>query len=317
MSSSTLYNSFLNRTVDGMAPSVQVMTVTPSMAAEWLASSQFEHQRSKRQWHIDYLAQEMKKGRFLPGTQIRFSVYDGQYRIIDGQHRLSAVIKSGIPQMFSVLWMPEDPSISYGHLDIGVGRTVQDMYSAIQLSEETGIGKDLLSRVGSAVKFIDGNFVAAKSKSDKLSPDEQANLIRSYSKAANNFAEVTAGVPAEMKSGISRVATLSIALVTFRFAAESLGTDKVEEFWIGVAFDDGLSIGDPRKTANRHILTTSMVGGSTAHSSSSKTMWSASYSARYLANCWNAWVEGREIKLTRVANDKSKMLLLGTPFDGK
>lgn len=315
--SSTLYNSFLGRTVDGVKPTVQVMTVTPQMAAEWLSVSQFEHQRNKRQWHIDYLAQEMKKGRFLPGTQIRFSVHDGQERVIDGQHRLSAVIKSGIPQMFSVLWMPEDPSASYGHLDIGLSRTAQDMYSAIQLSEETGIGKNLLSRVAYAVKFIDGNFVASKTKSDKLSPYDQANLVRSYSKAANDFAEVTAGVPVEMRSGILRVATLSMALVTFRFATESLGAAKVEEFWGGVAFDDGLSIGDPRKTANRHILTTSMVGGSTAQGGSSKTMWPASYSARYLANCWNAWVEGRQIKLTRVANDKSKMLLLGTPFDGK
>lgn len=58
-----------------------------------------------------------------------------------------------------------------------------------------------------------------------------------------------------------RVASLSIVLLSLRFSApkaEAQGDPSVDEFWRGVIFDDGIQIGDPRKLANRHLLTTAM-----------------------------------------------------------
>jgi len=288
--------------------------VTPEIASEWLSTYQFERQRKIRQWHINFLAEEMKNGRFLAGTQIRFSVGKDKTRIIDGQHRLSAVVKSNLPQVFSVLWMPEDPNSGYGRLDIGLTRTPQDMFSAIHLSEEVGLGPDMINRVGTSVKFINAGFHVVSSNYARLATDDQADMIREYSQAAGAYTEIIAGMPMEMRAGMLRSATMSVALATLRFASTTLGKSKVEDFWTGVTFDDGLSIGDPRKTANRHILTTGMPSGKRV---SNKTVWSASYSARYLANCWNAWVDDREIKQTRVADERSKISLAGTPFNGK
>ena len=39
-------------------------------------------------------------------------------------------------------------------------------------------------------------------------------------------------------------------------------------------------------------------------------------SVRYLAQCWNHWVDGNKIEHTIVRDEKSPILIKGTPFDG-
>lgn len=67
-------------------------TITPEMAAEYLKHN--TDNRSLRTGHIEYLANAMKRGEWVLSHQgIAFNEHGV---LVDGQHRLHAVIKSGV-----------------------------------------------------------------------------------------------------------------------------------------------------------------------------------------------------------------------------
>jgi hypothetical protein len=70
-----------------------VVDLTPQMAEDWLTNS-IGHNRKLMDSHVDYLAGEMKAGRWrLTHQGIAFST-NGM--LLDGQHRLWAVVMSGV-----------------------------------------------------------------------------------------------------------------------------------------------------------------------------------------------------------------------------
>lgn len=87
--------------------------VTPKIAAQWLGKL-FEGQRGVSRTHVEVLAAEMKAGVWMDtGSQgIVFDYYD---RLIDGQHRLLAIIESGVTVTMSVV-RGVDPQ-AYLHMD--------------------------------------------------------------------------------------------------------------------------------------------------------------------------------------------------------
>ena len=76
------------------------LLVTPELAQSWL-SRRAPFQRSISQDAVAQYAADMRKGawKFVPNLVISLTP-DGF--ILDGQHRLSAVVQSGIPQRFMI-----------------------------------------------------------------------------------------------------------------------------------------------------------------------------------------------------------------------
>lgn len=73
-------------------PSTTVETITPDIAAEYLANN--THNRKLKERHISTLAKAMTDGAWqFNGDSIRF---DTNGTMIDGQHRCEAVIRSGV-----------------------------------------------------------------------------------------------------------------------------------------------------------------------------------------------------------------------------
>ncbi len=71
---------------------MKIETVTPDLAAEWLTNN--PQNRNIRASHVKRIARDMLSGRWqLNGDTIRFNC-DGS--LIDGQHRLSACVMSGV-----------------------------------------------------------------------------------------------------------------------------------------------------------------------------------------------------------------------------
>lgn len=70
-------------------PQHSMVSITPLMAQEWLEHSQFEN-RHVRQYNVDKIAADIRAGRWIyDGNPIRFDI---EGNLIDGQHRLWAVI---------------------------------------------------------------------------------------------------------------------------------------------------------------------------------------------------------------------------------
>lgn len=295
-----------------MDTNVSVEMVTPEIASRWLSENLYEHQRTVRPWHVKFLADEMKRGAFKQDTAIEFSRSNGHELLTDGQHRLNAVIASSTPQRFVIirrLIASEDEiALDYTRTDKGQRRTTADDYRVLLLEEELGLTATQLNKFGSAVALINSGFMNVTQQ--KLHTADRLRMMREYNDAYGAFLEVSAGCARDIKVRVERAASLGVALVTFRFSVSVYG-DKVENFWRGAIFDDGLRIGDARKSANRHMLDTGMTGR--AMGTARKTA-SAAYSSRYLANCFNSFVTGKELRYSKVFDTAKPMNILGSPF---
>src|SRR5688572_11095199 len=80
-------------------PRLSIETITPETAKAMLAqNTRNRHLRSK---HVQHLAEAMRGGRWtMNGDTIRFN---GNGELIDGQHRLAAVIESETPITTAVI----------------------------------------------------------------------------------------------------------------------------------------------------------------------------------------------------------------------
>lgn len=296
-----------------------LVRVTPEQATQWLETMQYAHQRAVRQWHVDFLADEMRRERFIQGTQIRFASLNGQRMLVDGQHRLWAVVVSEIPQLFSVLTTrvesKEEAAWIYVNTDIGLKRSNSEALGILELDRELQITKTEARVFNGATNFMATGCMRNTGRTDTLHRDDAVRYMRLYVPFAREYFTLIAECEKRSRHSAMRAATLSIALLSLRFSvprAESRGDPSVQEFWRGAVFDDGVQIGDPRKVANRHLLNASMSGGGSPTKSS---IVSPPFSSRYLVNCFNAYMTRRELTFTRVVDNRSPLNMYGVPND--
>jgi hypothetical protein len=102
--------------------SEQKIRVTVKLAKEWLETN--EGNRNLREGHVAKLASDMADGKFLYTAEpIKFDDSTPP-QVIDGQHRLAAIIRSGKPQrMLIVTGIPRDHRKA---MDQGAKRSVAD-----------------------------------------------------------------------------------------------------------------------------------------------------------------------------------------------
>jgi hypothetical protein len=105
-----------------------VEEVTPAMAEAWLGKNLAN--RSVRQRVVEGYARDMRNGAWqLTGEPIKFSING---RLLDGQHRLQAVVRAEIPvEMLVVRGLPDS---TQAVMDSGARRTAGD---ALKLRGET------------------------------------------------------------------------------------------------------------------------------------------------------------------------------------
>lgn len=95
--------------------------VTPELAKQLLDKN--THNRSLSESIVAKLVGAMKRGEWqYNGDTIRLSKSG---RLLDGQHRLAAIERSGIPQKYIIVDGLEDESFTT--IDVGRGRTASDM----------------------------------------------------------------------------------------------------------------------------------------------------------------------------------------------
>jgi len=117
--------------------------VTPEMAMDWIAGSSRCRQRKLNPVRVNNYASDMGAGRWrLDADQpIRFDA-DGTY--YDGQHRLAAVIKAGVPVEFWVL-RGGSRELAMPSVD---GPGVRTLGQVMELSTDFAHGADLAAALG-------------------------------------------------------------------------------------------------------------------------------------------------------------------------
>lgn len=168
----------------------RVMRVGITTASEWL-SNKWGEQRNVRSGHVARLADDMTKGRFRlsPDALLRIK---GQ--LANGQHRLEAVVKSQMPQMFLVM-ESEDEEL-YKVLDAGQRRTIGDNLLGLNYSHNLPpiAGWVLAYKSGSAQISARraGDTRTQNKNGDRLRNDSRWELIDYCEKNSNGLAEAAA-----------------------------------------------------------------------------------------------------------------------------
>lgn len=261
--------------------SAYVVDVTPALAEELLALN-FEHNRGQRAGWVKRWRNALETGEFFEGSVIRLNYLAGSYILTDGQHRLAAIVESGITATMTVVICEQasagDVRTDYALLDsFGQKRSQADVITALDSAGEIKTGS-LLTSYAAAARVIKANFTnTSKVEFSRL---EIYPLLRDYASEIELTREWIKPGGDSASRGFVRAGVLAVALITARHA----DADKARSFWSEAVQDDGLRKHDPRKKLNEYLRVPAPSGGS-------QQMTTAAVAAK----CWNAHIAGEEI----------------------
>lgn len=287
-----------------------VQQVTPTQAQAWLAECAYPHQRKLRAWHVRELANEMRKGRFIPAAPIAIAhTADGKSHIVNGQHTLNAIIEYGEPVTQIVAHYngvtEEDVAIIYSHYDINARRSISDALKAHGVDAATGLSPTQQNILGGALQVLYNNFMPASGQ-ERMPREDVAMAMIEWAHEMRLWWQLGDGTRIT-HTAYRRAAVCAVAIVIMRYAPANM----TDDFWSQVANDDGLSRYDPRKLL-REFLIDVRVNVGRVYSKTAQT-WQMS---RVVARAWNAWCDGEDIRLLKLPQTPQKIVIRHTPYDG-
>lgn len=248
---------------------IESKIVTPEMAEEILNNSKNVFTNRKiRQATVDMYAKDMKNGNWKENGETIKITSDGI--LIDGQHRLHAIVKCGKPQEMLIVEGISPDVVDT--IDIGLKRSLENALQFQGKAYETGAS----SVVRLAMNLKKGNtFIGASESSMRLSRVEQ---IEEFEKHESDYLAATKyGRKIHSESGKSLNATEVGAIYLHLTRDIKWDSDYVEKFFINLvnAPRDGKSIYS--KTMNNL---------------QNKTMCKGKSRIQEYILCWNAMVHG-------------------------
>jgi hypothetical protein len=253
----------------------EIVTVTPELAVEWLGKN--THNRPLSRSSVTALAQAIERGEWQISHQGLAFNQDGD--LIDGQHRLAAIARAGIPVEILVTW--DVPNSSFTVLDTGRKRTGRDTLSLANESNSTHLAAALrglhLYRTAQEKQWTGA--------SSMITNDQLLHLL-----------EENPGIRQAVVRGIainrSTKVTVTAASVGWYVTSQERPEIDQSDWYDGLVTGANLSQGDPRLTLRNTML--NLASGKAfrrRHDSREHLL--------YYLKAWNAWVEGRSIKLLR------------------
>lgn len=278
--------------------------VTPQMAVTILAATKFIGQRKLQTHHVDKWAMMMieDRGEFLQYQGISFGRLNGSLYLLNGQHRLNAVVKSGRATGFdfTIYDCANEAELAkyYARFDSEhLSRSLKDI-----VANDPLVGKDFppayLARVCEAVSFIESRFKNVSSR--KMTgpariKERRLEGAHTWEREARLYRSFAQGVPAVNLTRFFAGGPLAVALVTLRYQP-----DQANDFWERAIKNDGLKIGDPARAL---IEAWKRVG----------VKWTRYQVGHLAAIAWNAAFDDQELKLLRLPKE-GEMFISGTPY---
>lgn len=266
--------------VNGYKISMSHQLITPEDAQAMLDLYDYDGQRPVRPSNLDFLTDEMRRGRFAPFTVITICVTDNGIFLTDGRHRLLAIVASGQSQWF---WVQEikgdiDPADVFIVQDINAPRTQANTLNALGTMKDTKVLVLTKGSITAAVKHL----AYGPNTHSKIHARDLDALVREWLPYLIKYGEaITDGsVARHMRSS----AFAASGALTFKYHPE-----KAHDFWNGISFDDGLARFDPRKRGVNLLRDGESIFRVAGGQATTKSF-------RILAYLWNKYLAGEEVK---------------------
>jgi hypothetical protein len=261
------------------------VTVTPEMARDLLRDAAYENQRSERGWYASAVAKDIRRQEFFDVSAIAIAEFpDGTRATLNGQHRLKAIVESGIATELVIISvaMPstEAAFLLYTKIDSGLARSPADF--AGELKERIGATtKRDVTQAWAAIGLLGGHFYPLRHGSwEQRSKDWRLLLLRAFLPEIAMYLQIVQLAAMTTRRLMVRTPIFAVALVTLHWQAEIAGL-----FWSGLAKRESLKRADPRL---------SLLNSLGEHPSSSTRL---NIEARHAANVWNMLYRGRTMKV--------------------
>lgn len=280
------------------------LSIGPEEARSILETCVFTGQRPTDPANLRAHAMDMQRGLFRAGSQIIFArLPDNNLILVNGYHRLNAVIEADTVMEFQVMIEPvanhDEVRNLYCSIDTNMRkRSDPEISRAAGLSEEIGVRQSLVSAALNAVAIIASGLRVLRlvdRPAEVLTAYGRKDAVKEWAAELRVYSEVTQGATKTLRAKLINQGIMAIALVTLRYQP-----DKAIDFWTGVAENDGLRIGDARKA-----LVTALVEGSHRGQQEAGLL--------YVSVAWNAWFTNRQLSILRLY-DTSLCQPMGTPF---
>lgn len=262
-------------------PRAEFVDVNPALAQAWLQRN--DKNRSVKLVNQAKLVRSIQQNEFMfTGDTIKFAPCG---RLLDGQHRLMAIVQSGTTQRLLVVFnVPEE---AFHVIDRGVGRSNGDMLAQMGVTHANTVAAAARLAISYAeARGGDRHFMSVDILPHQVR-DEVSDNESLYREAASLALRAHRTIPGSNKSSL---AALYVIVVKVRGRS-----DEVVDFIDGLATLEGLRRGDPR-AALANAFASSVRPGS-MHGGSRSNHWKLAM----LIRTFNLWLDGAERKLLKFA----------------
>lgn len=269
----------------------EVKKITPTIAKRWLEEKNYADNRRISRIKVNDLIRQMKQGLWaLNAETIKFDVDE---KLLDGQHRLTAVVESGVE--IESLVVHGLPTEVFTTIDRGYIRSLAQMLSM------SGYGH--AAHIGSASTYLWKHLWVGDpgKKCGVISPDEAMAIIEEHSGLKDTV---------EMYSnGFRKIVTPGFACF-FGYLASRAASRKAEDFMERLASGLAVDTKDPV-----HILRERIMQGRSAN-----RRWKARELWSMFVRAWNAHYKSQTLTVLRLKQRGKEVVvpkMLGLPKDVK
>lgn len=272
---------------------------TPAQANKVFTDLRYEFNRDekKAKQHISGLARMMRSGAWRAGGAIEFArLPNGKLTLVDGHHRMLAQIEAGVNVIWNVMIHDVSDADALRNLfwtyDTTLRkRSMQNVLAGVNAAEAMGLPAMMAHTAAKAAVFIDNGMRPNSGPDTRLyTPDETLKLTANWITEAKLYSACVDAAPKAIKAKLRSGQIAAAAFVTFRADRELATT-----FWTGIARDDGLRKGDPRKTLLDWVRDTHLAGSG------------LSSAATAVARAWNAYRAGDTLTMIRLGRQSVRL----------
>jgi len=257
--------------------------MTPEKAKELLAIN--VRNRTINQQLVNRIAGDISRGKWqVNGETIKVSSTN---KLLDGQHRLSAIIKSGMP---CYMWLVDGLDEScHATIDSGLPRGA---HHTLQIEKIPNA--NLLASTINLIKKIEDKAITVSKRTSNV------EILDHYMKDPSGFDAATKFIAG--RRWLRRYAGNSLACACY-YIASGLSEDQAIEFFDKISSGAGLNEGSPILTCRNYLIKQRESRGIAEVGKQLKF-----HNYQVIARCWNAYREG--IDLNRIIIRSNDQIIL-------
>lgn len=254
----------------------EILFVTPEVASKWL-ESRSEDQRRVSDIHVTFLAREIEEGRWeLNGDAIRF---DDSGRLVDGQHRLEAVVRAN--KGIKTLVVRNLSHTAMAVIDTGKRRNISDFLRVRGVREG--------DRVGPVIRGMWSVLHAMEEVQERTPPRNSAlflDVVKSFPEIYDGL-----GLVDEYESVLLRAVGLrpAIAVAVYALCAVAGGRAPATTYIHRLITGEDLRKDDAIRVARMRLALS-------IQSPRGPQRITPIQQVPFLVKAWNGWVNGRDVR---------------------